>query len=82
VVPPVFSSTSFAETDASFRGLVYAYRYDRRRRLVKKKLPVKGWEFMVYNKLDQLVMTQDSVQRGVSPQQWTFSKYDDLGRSL
>jgi RHS repeat-associated protein len=56
----------------------YQYRYDGRRRLVEKKLPGKGWEYMVYNKLDQLVLSQDTIQRAAN--QWLFSKYDGLGR--
>jgi RHS repeat-associated protein len=61
-------------------NLCYQYRYDSRNRLVQKKLPGKGWEFMVYNTLNQLVMTQDAVQH--SNNQWTVIKYDALGRTL
>ncbi|WP_143053789.1 RHS repeat-associated core domain-containing protein [Parapedobacter koreensis] len=59
---------------------VYQYKYDQRGRLVEKKVPGKGREFLVYNRLDQVVATQDSVQRGKSPQQWTAVKYDAHGR--
>jgi RHS repeat-associated protein len=82
VVPPGFTAASFTETATTFKGFIYAYRYDGRKRLVRKKLPGKGWEFMVYNKIDQLVMSQDSMQRRLAPQQWTFSKYDGLGRVI
>lgn len=34
---------------------------------------------MVYNKIDQLVLTQDSLQRNAG--QWLFTKYDALGRT-
>jgi RHS repeat-associated protein len=47
---------------------------------VQKKLPGKGWEFLVYNKLDKVAATQDANQRNNSPQQWTFTKYDAQGR--
>jgi RHS repeat-associated protein len=58
----------------------YQYRYDARNRLVQKKIPGKGWEYIIYNKLDQPVATQDSVQRMKSPQEWTITKYDAMGR--
>jgi RHS repeat-associated protein len=58
----------------------YQYRYDGRNRLLGKKIPGKGWEYMIYNALDQVVATQDSVQRMKAPQEWTVTKYDALGR--
>jgi RHS repeat-associated protein len=58
----------------------YQYRYDNKNRLIEKKLPGKGWEFMVYNKFDQLVMTQDALQRSHANQDWLVTKYDKYGR--
>jgi RHS repeat-associated protein len=61
-------------------NLCYQYRYDERNRLIQKKIPGKGWEYMVYNKLDQLVLNQDAVQRLTN--QWTVTKYDGLSRVI
>ncbi|SDQ01686.1 RHS repeat-associated core domain-containing protein [Mucilaginibacter sp. OK268] len=61
-------------------NLCYQYRYDERNRLTQKKIPGKGWEFTVYNKLDQPVLGQDSLQR--QSNQWTVTKYDALGRVI
>jgi len=72
--------SSFDETQSVFEQFIYGYRYDGRKRLVEKKIPGKGWEFMVYNKLDQVVLSQDAVQRGKSPQEWHFTKYDAFDR--
>ncbi|MEE1947241.1 DUF6443 domain-containing protein [Pedobacter sp. KR3-3] len=80
VVPPAVAATSFTEADATFKNFVYGYHYDGRKRLVEKKIPGKGWEHIVYNKLDQVVLTQDSVQRNSG--QWSFTKYDAMGRSV
>jgi len=86
VMPPAVNENgqavlnSFDETQTVFDQFIYGYRYDGRKRLVEKKIPGKGWEFMVYNKLDQVVLSQDAVQRGKSPQEWNFTKYDAFGR--
>jgi RHS repeat-associated protein len=63
----------------------YQYRYDGRQRLIEKKIPGKGWEYMVYNKLDQVALTQDAVQRetaGSTYPYMSFVKYDALGRVI
>lgn len=49
-------------------NLCYQYRYDERNRQTEKKLPGKGWEFMVYNKLDQVIFSQDANQRSQTTQ--------------
>jgi len=83
VLPPVVAIndiSSFTEVDVLFKNYVYGYHYDQRNRVVEKKIPGKGWEHLVYNKLDQLVFSQDSIQR--LNQQQNFFKYDGLGRVI
>ncbi|WP_182920704.1 RHS repeat domain-containing protein [Pedobacter planticolens] len=74
------NTTVFTETDPVFERYIYGYHYDGRRRQTEKKIPGKGWEYMVYNNLDQLIFTQDTLQRAVG--QWLFTKYDALGRTI
>jgi len=77
VIPPL-ASVSTSIDAAILDNLCYQYRYDGRNRLLEKKLPGKGWEYMVYNKADQLVMTQDANLAAQG--KWLFTKYDEFGR--
>lgn len=78
VLPPK-SEAHTAKPDATeLSELCYQYIYDDRNRLVEKKIPGKGWEYIVYNKLDQPIMTQDANLR--SKNEWLFTKYDVFGR--
>jgi len=81
VIPPGFpvETTTITEaTSGDFHELIYAYRYDGKRRLIEKKIPGKGWEWLVYNINDQVVISQDAVQRGLG--KWSYTKYDAFGR--
>ncbi|WP_238326545.1 DUF6443 domain-containing protein [Pedobacter heparinus] len=79
VLPPGANPDALALPSQTLQDqFCYQYRYDGRKRLIEKKLPGKDWEYMVYNKLDQLVLSQDSLQRVAN--QWLFTKYDALGR--
>ncbi|TCC99446.1 DUF6443 domain-containing protein [Pedobacter hiemivivus] len=71
---------SFSESNGEFKNFMYGYHYDSRKRLVEKKVPGKDWEFMVYNPLDQVILTQDWKQR--SEGKWLLTKYDALGRVI
>ncbi|SHF01926.1 DUF6443 domain-containing protein [Chryseobacterium takakiae] len=83
VIPPLASNVqALSATDLD--NLCYQYRYDGRNRLVEKKLPGKGWEYMVYDKQDRLVLTQDANLRittnTFNSKGWLFTKYDQFGR--
>ena len=65
-------------TPQVLNDLCYQYKYDSRNRLVEKKLPGKGWEYIVYDKQDRVVFTQDAVQRPTNT--WLYTKYDIFGR--
>jgi len=83
VLPPKAEpDNNVAISQSVLDNLCYQYKYDGQKRLIAKKVPGKGWEFIVYNKLSQIVMTQDSVQRKKTKQEWTITKYDGLGRPI
>ena len=81
-LPDTLEGLTETETQANAQELLdklcYQYKYDYRNRLVEKKIPGKGWEYIVYNKLDQPVMTQDANLR--AQRKWLFTKYDAFGR--
>ncbi|SHM44419.1 DUF6443 domain-containing protein [Flavobacterium chilense] len=64
--------------DGVLNDLCYRYRYDERNRLIEKKLPGKEWEYIVYDKLDRPVLTQDANLRAAN--KWIFTKYDAFNR--
>ncbi len=80
VLPPLSNADNILPTQTILDNLCYQYRYDERNRLTQKRIPGKGWEYIVYNQLDQPVLTQDAVQWATN--QWTVTKYDGQGRVI
>ena len=80
VLPPKAEPTTTVPNTTTLAELCYQYKYDRRNRLVRKKIPGKDWEYIVYDLLDRPVLVQDGNQRAKSPDEWLFTKYDVLGR--
>ena len=78
VIPPGYTATTVADNNTDFNELLYAYKYDGRRRLIEKKIPGKGWEYLIYNKNNQIILSQDAKQR--AQKKWMYSKYDAFGR--
>ncbi|WP_051882310.1 DUF6443 domain-containing protein [Chryseobacterium soli] len=78
VLPPLAANVSV--TPDVLEKLCYQYRYDGGSRLVEKKIPGKGWEYMVYDKADRLVLTQDANLRAQG--KWFFTKYDQFSRPI
>jgi RHS repeat-associated protein len=78
VLPPKSEPQSAKPDSVELSELCYQYKYDDLNRLVEKKIPGKGWEYIVYNKLDQPIMTQD--QNLKVQNKWLFTKYDVFGR--
>ncbi len=78
VIPPKSEGQTTTQTIAKLNELCYQYKYDHRNRLIEKKIPGKGWECIVYDKLDKPIMTQDANLK--LEDKWLFTKYDKLGR--
>jgi RHS repeat-associated protein len=81
IIPPLLTATNQTSfTTANVIELVFAFRYDKRGRIVEKLTPGADWTYFVYNKLNQVVMSQNKRQRNNN--QWAFSRYDALGRAI
>jgi len=80
VIPPKVeaSTATLATINSKLDNLCYQYKYDHRNRLVEKRIPGKGWEYIVYDKLDRPVLTQDANLK--INNEWLFTKYDVFGR--
>jgi len=74
------SAATAASKESFLKRWAYRYRYDERGRMVEKQLPGAGRIFLVYDKRDRLVMSQDSVQR--LSKKWLFRKYDVYDRQI
>ena len=71
-------SDTYASTSVFAGQYCYVYLYDGRGRVVEKRLPGCGAEYLVYDRGDRVVMSQDGAQR--VQQKWTTCRYDALGR--
>ncbi|PKV52423.1 RHS repeat-associated protein [Aquimarina sp. MAR_2010_214] len=77
VIPPKVTTTD-GISDTELAELCYQYKYDYRNRLIEKKIPGKGLESIIYNKLDQPILTQDANLKADNT--WLLTKYDVFGR--
>jgi hypothetical protein len=83
ILPPQCVATWPKDTtkiNGQLKNYAFLYEYDERGRMVEKRVPGAGKVRMVYDKLDRLVLTQDSMQylKG----EWIYTKYDTLNRPI
>lgn len=60
--------------------LAFRYEYDGKNRMIVKKVPGAAEVYIIYDKWDRLVLTQDGNLR--SNNKWIFTKYDDKNRPV
>ena len=87
VIPPkaydlLTSNGTISDDHDALKKYGYLYKYDNRGNCIAKRLPGCGWIFMVYDKANRLLLSQDGNQRTFTPKKWTIFKYDDFGRSI
>jgi RHS repeat-associated protein len=83
VLPPlavdaIGATSSFSYTN--FEALVYYYEYDHKNRLINKKIPGAEIIHMVYDRRNNLVLSQDGNLRAQN--EWMFTKYDKYSRPI
>ncbi|MEQ9412626.1 MAG: hypothetical protein RIF39_02275, partial [Cyclobacteriaceae bacterium] len=66
--------------NTSVTELIFKYTYDYLGRVIEKKVPGAGVEYVVYDQLDRVVLTQDANLR--EDDKWMFVKYDIKGRPV
>lgn len=76
------NADSYVVTNTDLTNWAFQYKYDGRKRMTEKRVPGADWVYMVYDKRDRLVLTQDGNQRSQTTKYWSFIKYDEMNRSV
>ncbi|SJZ85874.1 DUF6443 domain-containing protein [Sediminibacterium ginsengisoli] len=83
VLPPkaveLYLSGALSLSAARTSDLSFIYNYDGRQRLTGKRIPGAGWTYLVYDKRDRLVYSQDTKLRD-GGNRWLVTLYDDQNR--
>jgi len=74
------TNTTYSIDNEILKGLCYTYHYDYKNRVVEKKIPGKGWEYIVYDKQDRPLLTQDAKLR--LEDKWFVTQYDGISRPV
>ncbi|MCF1714190.1 DUF6443 domain-containing protein [Flavihumibacter sp. RY-1] len=75
------SSLNWQLSNATFLNeQCFRYAYDKRGRMIVKKVPGAGEVRMVYDARDRLVLSQDANMRALSQKNWMYTTYDELNR--
>lgn len=83
VLPPMASDQlrntgTYAGTHTAIANYAYLYCYDNRYRQVGKKLPGCAWVYIIYDRSDAPILTQDGNQR--ASHEWSAVVPDAWGR--
>lgn len=74
------TGSSLDANNASVAELIHKFAYDKRGRTVAKKVPGAAVQYIVYDTLDRVVLTQDGNLRNQN--KWNFYKYDQYNRII
>lgn len=77
VITPKVTLSDGVSSD-ELQNLCFQYVYDIEFRIIKKKLPGKGEEYIIYDRLNRPILTQSALQK--EQKEWLYTKYDVFGR--
>ena len=86
MLPPLASdamstvNTNYSDSYDAMKKYCYLYKYDSRGNQIESRLPGCSSVYMVYDKANRLVATQDGNQW--KKNKWTVNRYDAFGRLL
>ncbi|WP_019037735.1 DUF6443 domain-containing protein [Psychroflexus tropicus] len=80
----VSSTPGLTVSSNVIKKLGYYYGYDQRNNLVKKQIPGKEAEYIIYDKLNRPILRQDGNLRdnNTNSEKWMFTKYDIFDRII
>jgi RHS repeat-associated protein len=76
------NGSSWTITDDFMKNWCFRYNYDGQHRVISKQTPGTKPVLLVYNQRNQVVLTQDGNQNALGNGEWSFTKYDGLGRPI
>ena len=85
VLPPIASQKIIEKgvNNSVIETWGYIYKYDEYNRCIYRKIPGCEPTLYVYDKVNNLIFTQNGEQRFNKPQPlWTYNKYDSFGRLI
>ena len=79
VIPPQVTANDGTVSTTELDQYCYQYKYDEYNRVIEKRLPgTAGWEYLIYDKLDRLVLRQDPKLRAINGNQYHYTLYDNF----
>ena len=75
-------NNSISNDNDNLKKFGYLYKYDERGNCIYKRLPGCTPIYMIYDRADRLVLSQDGNQRIKPTREWTATKYDVFGRVI
>ncbi len=74
------ATSSYDITASESEGLVFTFVYDNKNRLLERKVPGRGAEYIVYDPYNRPILSQNALMR--ADNKWNYVKYDRQHRPV